>query len=60
MNTVSAQLWKGQLTAGAGVRVNFISSCPSALQQGRSLSAAAEGPGGSTPPAADQAAGLRQ
>lgn len=47
MNAVCAQRWKGQSTAGAGVRVILTSSCPSAQEWGRSLSAAAEDPGGS-------------
>lgn len=34
MNAVSAQLRKEQSTAGAAVRVIFISSCPSAQEQG--------------------------
>lgn len=38
---------KGQSTVGAGIRVIFISSCPSAQKPGRSLSAAEEDPGGS-------------
>ena len=46
MNTVSAQLWKGQHTAGTGVRVVIISSCPSAREQERSLSLEVEDPGG--------------